>query len=50
MTKKISGRRYPRVVSKGKKPPESGIMKPKMPMKTTLQKMLDGKIPKGKYE
>lgn len=42
--KKVSNR--PRVASKGKKPAESGVMKPKMPQKTNFQKLLEGWPPK----
>jgi hypothetical protein len=38
--------RQPRVISKGKKPPESGVTKGKMPQKTEFQKLLEGWPPK----
>lgn len=41
------GARRSHIVSKGKKPPESGITKGKTPSKTALQKFLDKWPPKG---
>lgn len=44
--KKVSSR--PRVVNKGKPPPEGGVTKGKMPKKTSFQKLLEGWPPKAK--
>ncbi len=40
--------RRPRVVSKGKKPPEGGVTKGKTPAKTAFQKLLEKWPSKGK--
>ncbi len=37
-----------RVISSGKKPPQSGVTPPKKPQETTFQKLLKGWPPKGK--